>query len=83
MDIGCAADYLYGFTLTDIHHADMQVIGVRVIYAADDIANHDLRELAAGYLHAFHAVSGHYHAAHVFIRRNIYIDILSKPTYRC
>ena len=82
MHVGCAADDLDGFLAADVHHADVQVIGIGMIHTGNNMADNDLVKLLAGLVHAFNGGAGHDHFGSIFFSAHGNLNVFLEPFHR-
>ena len=67
--------------LTDVHHADVQVVGIGMIHAGKHLAYDHVVKLRAGLFHALDGRAGHNHFGGVFLAAHVDVHIFPKPLH--
>ena len=85
LDVGGAADNLFGLALSEVYGADVHVVAVGMRFAGQHFANDDALQTSPNALYFLHAVHFQPDAGQClchFIGRKVEIDVLAEPFIR-
>ena len=79
LEVRSAGDYLDRRVFSDVHLADNELVGVRVLFNGQDFSHHDVLDFFAFYFVALHLRATHRHRFREFFRRHFGFGVFIEP----